>query len=666
MVQRGPGKVPSAPPPPPPPDPEVTEARVALSQALQAACKPSAGTASASMCPGPSTTPVGDEGHDLPPLGATLVNVVVPGRVPWCGLLVTVDSKPQAVVGEEHEASCCTVFFRGVLYTVPAGCVYKYPASHLTQLALTIATACKDVTPAVVATSTADTPVLLPYERHTTVVIGAGNDTVVDVEVMRVLEDRRAGAHTAVVRGVLLFNSVVRQLYDEFGAVPALIGVQFDALMRTCLAQSNPNSRGATTSFHPALRTAWQDAVDRLAKSFPLPCGDDNSMGAMRGSAGLNSTAHQLFAVTLRGLTAESLRAVVKGHLIQACCVPASDVDRLLDADKLRPSDVARFSNDAFRDPLDYTPIRILELYFLARDPESHVRARQKAGLVVDEVDAAAAAPGGAGADGDSRSTSALGARVAHAATLRYHIVRCGTRNKASRLPALCPIPATTLSPLIVTRDCVPSLLKEAARRLRCMAQAGRGDGVAPSAQLKSSAERRALALETLAGASSRLPLERLFNPSHATLKPLLARYGGNGWAGELRFVGAQFHIPTSNIVLHSLRNADVSKAAREVDFGPRNSRVFRSAPGSSAPSAGRWLSHDQAAFKAGQAGAYGLPAIPESFSLDGISYWAADPGSTPHTLPPPPPTHTRARKGTIDAFPLNHCAIASPLVPQA
>ena len=300
-------------------------------------------------------------------------------------------------------------------------------------------------------------------------------------------------------------------------------------------------------------------------------------------------------------------------------------------------------------------PSQILEAYFEARDPDSHerqvamkhARAKEdggKAGSDSGPAPACRAPAPAAGPDSETAGTathvgglgdpaqaagleapvrSALGRRVLRAMELRYHALRCGTHLKSGTVPALFPVSSCVPPALPVTRACVRPLVAAAARQLRAAGESQRDSGLAE----------RADALEelwrTLSGTA--LPsIAVLFNPDHATVGPLVAKYGEAALPGCVFFTGGAWHIPLSPLVLHSVVKPDPAAHAREVDFGHRGRHTFRQAPGTAVPSGGKTRCSDPFVFVNATHGCFSLTAVPPkgAWIQDG-PHWVADPGVT-------------------------------------
>ena len=202
----------------------------------------------------------------------------------------------------------------------------------------------------------------------------------------------------------------------------------------------------------------------------------------------------------------------------------------------------------------------------------------------------------------------------------RFHFLRAGTHLQGGGLPALFPVSSCTPAPLPITRACILPLLRAGIDLLK---QPGPGGEDQPGRGT------RAAQLTRLLHVLPKTPsISVLFNPTHATVGPLLRKYPESELPGCVFFDGASWSIPVSRLRLVPVRDPDPAVSCRELDFSTRGRQSFRPAPATASPSGGRIRCVDPAVFVTARKGCFALVAVPPKGEwAPESSLWYGDPG---------------------------------------
>ena len=179
-----------------------------------------------------------------------------------------------------------------------------------------------------------------------------------------------------------------------------------------------------------------------------------------------------------------------------------------------------------------------------------------------------------------------------------------------------------TPAPLPITRACIRPLLRAAIDLLK-QPQAG------PAGEDQPGRGTRAAQLTRLLHVLPKTPsISALFNPTHATVGPLLRKYPESELPGCVFFDGASWSIPVSKLILVPVCHPDPEVSCRELDFSTRGRQSFRPAPATASPSGGRIRCVDPAVFVTARKGCFALVAVPPKGEwAPESSLWYGDPG---------------------------------------
>ena len=181
----------------------------------------------------------------------------------------------------------------------------------------------------------------LPYAHTTTITFAAGGQSIVDPVLLEVLRQRQKALALVCTRAELFFASLLRQLLaDGGGVLPAQLNGDLRSLVAGALRLSNPFSGDGNVDVSPCAAAAWESTLARQQADFPITTAQRVLLESLHGaSAAIGRVVDHMLEVRLRQLTAESLRSLVRAHLILACGVPEAFVDRYLDSDALSQHD---------------------------------------------------------------------------------------------------------------------------------------------------------------------------------------------------------------------------------------------------------------------------------------------------------------------------------------
>ena len=516
----------------------------------------------------------------------------------------------------------------------------------------------------------------LPYSTYQTLRFGASKTSVVDPEVLVALQERAKAVSYVVIRGLLLFNAVLRSILTSCGGdLPLDCAPDLAPLARACIAAANPYSTGSRTALSEVSLRALTSCLSVFDADFPVTAARQALLTTHLRRAGgvLGSAADSVVNVQLAVLTGEPLRSAVRRALVDHCQVSTDEVDGLLDAvSPLSTPDRRRLSQGQhLNSGSGLSAASLLDQYFLARDPKA--LAKRRGASAIDASD-----------DSDEGWDTSPDAcvRICRSLSLKWLLLRpqvlAGQAHR--RLPALVPVPACLQRALFVTPDCVPAVLSVAAQSLwdrahalgstpssgrtpaasgpppppptpppPCPTDAAQGHQAAPAPgspgpdpgpdpgprQAPGSGpvpsgpadalRQRSHMLQSLVSHPN-LPVEGLLNPVDGVVGPLLVRRGHLGVA-TLAFLGATFHITVPRVVMYTVNKPRVGVHGREVNFGIRG-HVLRPVPGSLTWGSGR--SRSTTDFLTHRSGEFDITAVPQHWdaAAEGATWLAADPGT--------------------------------------
>ncbi len=337
------------------------------------------------------------------------------------------------------------MFSGGQRYRVATDHLWRYQPSSAVAVACSVLHLAFTVGPVTDAPpTTTQSPLRLPYVRHSTVLVGAGPATVVDPSILECLDERAKAVGYAVTRGMLAFNFLLRRLLlATGGSVP--VGVaqsrELFRLAHVCVTASSPYATGPRLAFQPQVVDAWSDTLAFLEECVPISLqwqailrnGLGNASGVLAESADL------LVRVSLSNMCGDPLRSAVRHHLRTSCAVRDEDavVDALLDCPapgSLSHADSLRFQHPMHTDAAGWSAGQLLESYYKARDPRAlSVRRGGAASSMKRDAE---------GGGSEDASDAALTARVLEGLSIRWQILK-GCLTGAHSL--LCPPCVTSL-----------------------------------------------------------------------------------------------------------------------------------------------------------------------------------------------------------------------------